>query len=222
VRKIEEKSMMVYKYILFDMDGTIANSLELEILTLKKILKNYLNKDYSREELKGTMGIPTYKTIKMFTNNNIEELAEKWMKEFERNLKFVQPFPQARETIKNLYRWGYILGIVSSRNRVELNQMVEHLRIKGFFSALISADDTEQKKPHPEPILKALSVLNAPRERVCYIGDSVFDMESGKRAGVMTFGVTWGASTKEDLEKWKPIKVFNNYSEIQEFFGKEL
>jgi pyrophosphatase PpaX len=68
----------------------------------------------------------------------------------------------------------------------------DRLDIGRFFDAVVAADDTNRHKPHPEPVLHALALLDAEPAEAAFVGDSPFDMQAGKAAGVFTVGVSWG------------------------------
>jgi pyrophosphatase PpaX len=70
-----------------------------------------------------------------------------------------------------------------------------------MFDAVVAAEDSERHKPEPDPVLVALERLGAGPEGACYVGDSPFDVESGRAAGVLTIGVTWGFFARAPLEE---------------------
>ena len=73
-----------------------------------------------------------------------------------------------------------------------------------MFDLLVCADDVENPKPHPEPVLRALGELDASAERTVFVGDSVHDMRSGRAAGVDTAAALWGPFGREDLATTEP------------------
>jgi pyrophosphatase PpaX len=68
----------------------------------------------------------------------------------------------------------------------------DRLEIGDFFDAVVTADDTELHKPHPDPVLHALELLDSEPPKAAFVGDSPFDVGAGKAAGVFTVGVSWG------------------------------
>jgi phosphoglycolate phosphatase len=95
-------------------------------------------------------------------------------------------------------------GIVTNKARMFTLPLLEGLGISGYFGAIVTPEDTGQKKPNPEPLLYALRLLGFPSERAVVIGDSRYDIEAGRRAGLQTVAVLWGFGTSEEIERANP------------------
>ena len=74
------------------------------------------------------------------------------------------------------------------------------LGLSSYFEEMITADDTTKHKPHPEPLLSCMERLNAPPSKTIYIGDSIYDMQSAKAAGIKFGLALWGAKTTEKFD----------------------
>ncbi len=99
---------------------------------------------------------------------------------------------------------GATLGIVTSKNRVATEHGLRHCALDRFFAVLVTSDDTTEHKPGPEPVLEALTQLDASAERAVFIGDSPYDCLAGKAAGVSTAAALWGPFSRETLEPHAP------------------
>jgi pyrophosphatase PpaX len=96
------------------------------------------------------------------------------------------------------------------------------LRVVGLEAAIdtvIGADDVTHPKPHPEPVLRALERLGADPGRTVFVGDSLHDMESGRRAGVATAAVLWGPFDREYLNRSAPDHWLTQPSDLLAVLG---
>lgn len=98
--------------------------------------------------------------------------------------------PGVRETLEELVRRDFTLGIVTNGNRKRVLGEIDALGLAGIFRAVVCHEDVEHKKPHPEGLETALRLLEKRAESCCYVGDCPDDIEMGKRAGVVTVGIT--------------------------------
>lgn len=91
------------------------------------------------------------------------------------------------------------LGIVTSRNRKELELDPVLFGIINYLQIVVCADDTINHKPHPEPIQKFIEISNAAPEKTIYIGDTCYDMNCAQAAGVSFALALWGAKNPQDI-----------------------
>jgi len=112
---------------------------------------------------------------------------------------------------------GRLTALVTSKATRGTNRILEQTGMSGKFDAIITADDVERHKPHPEPLLKALEVLKVRPEQAVYVGDSLFDIDSAQRAGVHIVAVTWGARSRQELELGCPDRIVESWEEFLEW-----
>lgn len=178
--------------ILFDLDGTLIDTNELIIESFMYTFKILGKPTPSRDEIINCFGEYLSHTMGKFFPDKIEE-AIKIYREF--NLKYhnekVSTYKNAHELLKILKNRNYRLGIVTSKSRMPALKGLEHLNLKKYFDVLIAGDDVVNHKPHEEPILNACRELCVSPSECIMIGDSIYDIESGKRAGTKTCGVLY-------------------------------
>lgn len=112
-------------------------------------------------------------------------------------------FPNADSGIRLLNRSGIKTAVVTSKRLETLREGVEFLGLEGCFDAFVTPADTKKHKPDPEPVLFACEKLGVRPENALMVGDSVFDILSGRRAGAKTAGVNY-STTREALLKLSP------------------
>jgi pyrophosphatase PpaX len=96
------------------------------------------------------------------------------------------------EVLATLKDRGHRLGIVTAKRRLTVDLAFARLPIEHLFETVVGGDETEHHKPHPAPLLLALERLGATPDQAAYVGDSPFDMQAAKAAGLYAIGVSWG------------------------------
>jgi pyrophosphatase PpaX len=109
------------------------------------------------------------------------------------------------------------MGIVTSKRGVMAKRGLAVAGLDRFMDVVVAFEDTEAHKPDPEPVNKALTFLGSGPGSALYVGDSPYDIRSGKNAGVYTAGVTWGVSTEEHLREERPDVIAHNWMELKDF-----
>ena len=93
---------------------------------------------------------------------------------------------------------GRRLGIVSAKRRTTVELAFARVPLGHLFDVVVGGDETERQKPNPEPLLLALERLGADAADAAYVGDSPYDMQAARAAGVYAVGVTWGGIHERD------------------------
>jgi pyrophosphatase PpaX len=104
----------------------------------------------------------------------------------------LEAFTGVEDLLATLSAQGRTLGVVTAKRRKTVDLSFAVLPLERYFDAIVTTDMTERHKPHPEPVLKALELLDADPAGAAFVGDSPFDVAAGKAAGVFTVAVTWG------------------------------
>ncbi|MBB4717319.1 HAD superfamily hydrolase (TIGR01509 family) [Streptomyces luteogriseus] len=109
--------------------------------------------------------------------------------------------PGAGDLLRRLHRDGWTVVLATSAGGAELGALRRAIDADEAISATASADDVDEGKPAPEPVEHALELAGAPAERAVFVGDTVWDMRAGSRAGVRCLGVLCGGIPRADLEE---------------------
>lgn len=189
----------MFKYVIFDVDGTILDTEKAILKSLQKVLKEE-GKDYQLEDLRFALGIPGIETLKKLNVTDLERVHPKWSETVLEFSHEVSVFQDLENVIKTLSESPVRTGIVTSKTKQELIDEFEPFGLSSFFEYTICASDTEKHKPHPEPLLACLDGLNANQDETIYIGDSIYDMQCAKSAGVKFALALWGSKTTEGFE----------------------
>lgn len=185
--------------MIFDVDGTILDTEKAILNSLQKVLREE-GKDYQLEDLRFALGIPGKETLRRLNVIDVERVHPKWAQIVLEFSQEVQMFKDIKEIIKVLSESPIRTGIVTSKTKQELIDEFEPFGLNSFFEHTICVDDTENHKPHPEPLLVCLEGLNATKNEAIYIGDSIYDMQCANSAGVKFALALWGSKTTIGFE----------------------
>lgn len=117
----------------------------------------------------------------------------------ERHLPHVRPLPGARDLVVRLRRDGYRLGVATSAQPDELAALLKIAGVDDLFEARTSADEVDESKPEPDIVLAAVRKLQLPPAAAVLIGDTPYDAESARRAGVAFIGLRSGGWREDAL-----------------------
>jgi len=193
--------------VLFDLDGTLIDTIDLIMESFRYTARAHGYMPVSEEEWIRNLGIPLRVQFGHFTRDDDEVqamVATYLAHNMEHHDRLVAEYPGVLEQVRYLRDAGCRLGVVSSKMHGRLERGVEVGGYDGLFEILIGADDVENPKPHPEPVLMALGKLGVEPAQAVYVGDFIYDMASGHAAGVRVAAAMWGPFKREDLERHDP------------------
>jgi pyrophosphatase PpaX len=194
--------------ILFDLDGTLIDSVALIRESHRHAVRTVLGADLPDEVLVANVGRPLIDQMRAFDVDRADELLRVYREWNHANTaRILRAFPGVDALLDALRADGRRLAIVTSKSHPTVDLAFAILPIRHHFDAVIAAEDTERHTPRPEPVLRALEDLGAGPERACYVGDAPFDLRAARAAGVTAIGVTWGFFPRAALEAEDPDLV---------------
>ena len=207
------------KLIILDFDGTLADTRGLIVKTMQQTIASLGLEPRTDDECASMIGLPLKQafTDLIPMSDEIGNLcADTYRRIFnEYNAVYtVPPFPNVLETLHLLSQQGFTLTIASSRSNRSLMEFVENMNLQEHISYVLGADDVTQAKPHPEPVLKTLEKFGCTPDDALVVGDTWYDIEMGRRAGVRTCGVTYGNGTREELMNAGADFLVDDFSEL--------
>ena len=196
--------MKKIKLIILDFDGTLADTRGLIVKTMQQTLEALGLESRTDEQCASMIGLPlkqAFTDLLPMSDEMGGQCVETYRRIFnENNALYVIPtFPHVMETLYKLHEQGYILTIASSRSNRSLREFVNDMDLNDVIPYVLGAEDVTRAKPHPDPVLQTLETFGCKAEDALVVGDTWYDIEMGKRAGVKTCGVTYGNGTREEL-----------------------
>lgn len=203
--------------ILFDLDGTVLDTVELIRASHEHALREVLGKTLSDEELMAGIGTPLREQMEKFDPERADELYDTYRVWNHANTaRLAARYDGVDEVLVELENEGARLGIVTSKSRDAVDLVLEALPAPIVWDVVVTYDDSPLHKPHPAPLLTALERLDAKPEDAVYIGDSPFDLQSAAAAGCAAIGVTWGVFRRDVLAAEQPLAVVDRPHQLLE------
>jgi beta-phosphoglucomutase len=197
----------MFDAVLFDWDGTLADTRRVVVASFQKALRQ-IDCNISDEFIEQRIGIGSAETFREILRSSGASLDEAWVKrlvemkirnEIEMSRE-VRLFGSAVEFLRSLH--GKIkLGLASMSDRAVISHMLGTMGLEGFFAAVVTADDVVNPKPDPEVFLNCASKLGVSPEKCVVVEDSVFGVEAAEKAGMSCVAVLTGVHSREMLEK---------------------
>lgn len=200
---------------MFDLDGTLVDTTNLIRQSFRHASREVLGEQLPDEVLMANVGQPLDKQMEILDSDRAQELYEVYRKfNHARHDEFIREYDGIKQLLDTLTERGVKMGIVTSKSRLTVDMALQCIPIEHYFEALITTDDTEYHKPHPQPLQLAMSKLDVTPDESVYIGDSPFDIEAGQAAGIATVAVSWGIFPPVRLKELEPDFFFDNPEEI--------
>ncbi|MFX0071450.1 MAG: HAD family hydrolase [Candidatus Hermodarchaeota archaeon] len=220
----KNKIIKKFKAILFDFDFTLADSSKgveqcvsygFEMLNLPIP---------STQEIHKTIGLSLKDTFVKLAGIEYKNKAEAFSQFFIQKADEVMAeltimFSVVPNIIHLLKNHGYILGIVSTKFRYRIRTILARDDLLESFDVIVGGEDVKTHKPHPESLLLAINILNLYPSQVLYIGDSLTDAETAKRAGISFLPVLSGMASQESFKKYKSVGIIKTLSELPKLLG---
>ncbi|MFS0784321.1 HAD family hydrolase [Bacillus sp. 1P06AnD] len=201
------------KAVIFDFDGTLANTLPLCFYAFQHVFKKYDQADYAPKDIVAMFGPSETGIIELNLMHPdkagaIDLYYELYESEHD---QYVQPIQMIEKMLQNLKDKGYKLGIYTGKARKSLDISLKALNIGDYFDAAVTGDDVSCPKPDPEGLLNVLKILNVPANETIYVGDSEGDIMAGKAAGMGTVGVQWMPTYQSAVFPVKPDHMADSF-----------
>jgi pyrophosphatase PpaX len=208
--------LLRYKTVLFDLDGTLIDTNDLILTSFLHVLNNHFPGKYSREHIIPFMGQPLTKQMEHFGGPQKRDLFIEQYREHNESVhdELVKEFPHIVETLQELQKLGVTMGIVTTKQWKTATMGAKIFGIDKFMSTFIVFQDTDNHKPHPDPILKAMEEVHADPQTTLMVGDSQYDIEGGHNAGVHAAGVAWSLKGPEFLKTFHPEHMLYDMREL--------
>lgn len=208
---------MKIRAVLYDFDGTLADSTELIMRSYRHTMAVHLGEVPPDEEWLSGFGMTLETQLGRFARSAAEAGAMlDTYRSFQREHHDVMlaPFPGTLETVEELQRRGVGLAIVTSKHREATLRGMDLCGIVDHFPVIVTPEDVAQPKPHPQPVLCALERLGVRAGEAVFVGDSPHDMAAGKAAGTRVAAALWGPFPRGRLERERPDWMLESPEEV--------
>jgi len=209
--------------ILFDLDGTLIDSIELILGAARHAFTDFAGRAPTDEEWRAGIGRPLQTVLREYAPDDAEaaRLFGRYREyQLEHHDRLVRPYDGIVETVRWLHGRGHPMALVTSKADWMAEKAMVLVGLNELIPTIVGCDSCVNHKPHPEPVERALALLGAEPADALFVGDSPHDVESGLAAGVTTVGVTWGAFTRDELERSGAEVVIDRVEELRQVVAR--
>ena len=193
---------------LFDFDGTLVDTTEMIHQSMRHAASSVLGRDdIPRGTLLANVGQPLPRQMELIDAEKAELLLEAYRSHHEEHHDdLIGEFPGIEEALTRLRSASLQVAVVTSKRLVSVEMALKNFPgLRDVVDRFVTMEDTTEHKPHPEPLLRGLELLgNVPKDEAVYVGDSSFDVEASKAAGLTSVAVSWGAFSEDTLRAAEP------------------
>jgi phosphoglycolate phosphatase len=212
--------------VIFDFDYTLADSSRGAIECINFALTEMRLDQVSAEAACRTIGLSLSETFLTLGEHHDSLRCDEFHRLFVQRADEIMvsltvlydPIPFAMQALREL---GFQLGIVSTKYRRRIVEVLKREDLLHLFEIVIGGDDVKQHKPHPQGLFEAMERLECSPSSVVYVGDSVVDAELAKRAGVPLIVVLSGVTPREDFDNYEPLAVLESIRELPQFLATD-
>jgi phosphoglycolate phosphatase len=213
-----------YDLIVWDWDGTLADSTTMIANALIKAAEQVGLPALDAPKATSIIGLGLKESIEALygnlTSKQAQDLAANYHANYYAGESNIPLFEGACETIEALNKRGVKLAVATGKGRRGLNLALEHTGLAKFFHETRTVDEC-YSKPHPQMLDELMDDLVVMPERTLMIGDTTYDMQMAKNAGVHCAAVTYGAHQRDKLLAKEPERIFDSFDALKTWLLNE-
>jgi HAD superfamily hydrolase (TIGR01549 family) len=208
---------MLIKGVIFDFDGTLADTFPLIFLAFRTAIQKFTGRDYSDEEITRYFGPSEDGILQRIVPGDWEKAMELYLAEYQRlHVQYVELFPGILELLNQLKDKPLKLGIITGKSEASLMLSLGTLGIKEYFDILAAGSAERANKD--TNLQWAVRHWGFQPGEVVYVGDAPTDIVFAREAGVIPVGVFWCKSANiAELQAENPVGLFGNPSEFRDW-----
>lgn len=210
--------------VIFDFDYTLADSSSGVIECVNYALTGIGLTAASHDAIRRTIGLSLPHTLEALAGREHAPLAAEFQRLFIERADAVMAdatrlYDFAPSLTDTLLSHGIAIGIVSSKFRRRIQEILQRERLDGRFGVIVGGEDVAEFKPHPWGLLRAAASLNARADRCLYVGDSLTDAETAKRAGIAFAAALSGVTPRAAFAEYAPYLLLASAADLPSALG---
>ncbi|MCE9558284.1 MAG: HAD hydrolase-like protein [Armatimonadetes bacterium] len=209
--------------VLFDVDGTLVDTLEMVITGLGDSYEHFLGTRPATEALAGMMGVPLREQMLFWgldqrTEETVEDRIDYTIERYMVHRHTQKVYEPTLEAFLLCRERGIKTALVTSRNTREVHELLIDFPVFKQAESFVCSSDVEKPKPAADSALLACRRLFVQPEHAIFLGDSIYDMGCGRAAGMPTIAVTYGAGKRDALIESNPDLMIETPEQLLETF----
>ena len=218
------------KLVIFDLDGTLTNTLKSIQKSANMALEAYGFAPYEEERYRYFVGDGSAELIRRCLIHDgdaslscFKQVMAEYEKVFAKYCMYeVRPYEGIRQLIAELKERGVMLAVNSNKPQAQTEDVISSVFGEGVFDAVVGQVDERPRKPAPDGVNYILNKLDVTKEEAVYLGDTSIDMQTGKSAGVFTVGALWGFRDREELREHHADAIISQPLELLSYVDANM
>lgn len=211
----------MYKAVIFDLDGTLINSIEDLADSANAVLREYNFPTFDVDAYKYKVGNGIRKLMERALPEDKKDLLDEALARFkeiyaQHNLDKTRPYAGIMEMLHDLQAAKIPLGVCTNKHDEAAKEIIKILFPENTFDSIIGDKAGLKRKPDPGKVLAIAKEWNIKPEEIAYLGDSGVDMQTAVNAGMLPVGVLWGFRTEDELNENGAKVILHKPSELME------
>lgn len=184
---------------IFDLDGTILDSLGLTFEAMREAVKPFIGRDLTDAEIYARFGPADHEIVASFVKpEDADRAVRRLMAAYERGLERMPVYPGVLDLLETLSEQGVTLALCTGRGRPSTDLVLRVLKLEAWFDVTVTGEEAGLPKPAPDGIRETLRRLGLEPAQALYTGDSVKDVDAGLAAGTPTIAARWGGVESDE------------------------
>jgi len=210
--------------IIYDFDGTLADTFSLHLEAYAFSLGKFGIEATHSEIINKCFNKTDEKAAENFGISDTEQFSKYYREGLKEAFKKIKLYPNVISTLKTLVQQGVKLGIATSRERKEMESVLDILKMRSYFEVIITHDEVVEKKPNPEIFLAVCNQLSVSSNDIVIVGDSQADLDAARQMNARSVLFYPEEHKKiyelENLKKYEPTFIINDNKDILSIFQK--
>lgn len=211
--------------LLFDLDGTVLDTIDLILASYEHVhRREFPEEPFDPEYYRSRVGVPLRGVFAERVGEDPERISALIdlyrghnLAEHDARVTSFEGVPGMLDAARAR---GVRTAIVTSKMRETTERGLRLVGLLEHFEVMVTIDDVVHHKPHPEPVIRALSLLKVGPEDALFVGDAPADIGCGRAAGVRTGAALWGPFHREELLPHGPDHLIEHPAQILELLGE--
>ena len=213
-----------FQAIVFDFDYTLADSSQGVVKCVNAAMGDLSLPSAPPQDICATIGMSLAETFVKLTGQQHTSHSQEFVARFKHHADQVMAnltvlFPAVGAVARFLRQRSIKLGIVSTKFRYRIEEILERDRLRNLFDVIVGGEDVYSHKPDPEGLYRAAAELQCSYHDTLYVGDSSVDAETAKRATVTFLAVLSGVTNREEFANYPSIGIIEKISQLPEWLS---
>jgi len=213
---------MRLKGIIFDLDGTLGNTLPVCFAAYRSAFAQFLGRTYTDREITALFGPSEEGIIQKLVPHQWQACLQTYLGIYEQvHARYAVPFPGLEDALRLLRQRGVVLAVVTGKGTHSAAISLRYLDLAGYFDIVETGSASGAIKPRS--IRKVLAKWQVPPHEVAYVGDTAYDLKAALEAHVIPLGAAWAATAEvNSLKALAPLAVFDRVEDFMRWIDHNL